>query len=185
MGQRGKKEVDDVVASSPCSSLSPPPISCKALLSRCGNFIFATNLQSLLHPHLSLSYPSLAAPPFPSIPSPRLELNTKFHLHDFRPTTDGHYSIQIDTRKRKCKATFLVCSFHTLFHRVYIIYMCVHVYVRWCLAASFLWVPCKYYFRDEREYTAVENDGVLAKETCFCDELRYRINVNSCNHPNT
>ena len=49
-------------------SLSPAAISCKALLSRCGNFIFATNLQPIpspFRPCLPLSLPSFRdATPF-------------------------------------------------------------------------------------------------------------------------
>lgn len=62
--------------------LSLPPISCKALLSRCGNFIFATNLQPLLLPRLSLLFPPLVKPP---LSLSRVELSVHFHLHDLRP----------------------------------------------------------------------------------------------------
>lgn len=55
--KRGKKERHDVIATPRPLSFSIllpflPRISRKAVLSRCGNFIFATNLQSLLAPCL-------------------------------------------------------------------------------------------------------------------------------------
>lgn len=71
-------------------------ISCKALLSRCGNFIFATNLQPPpLSPHSSrrlvlcpvtLHLCACPCSPLVSYPSRKFALNVQFHLHRPHPS---------------------------------------------------------------------------------------------------
>lgn len=112
-GGRGEEQSSNSLSLSPLFLPPFPPIllflscygviSCKALLSRCGNFIFTTNLQPpSLSPHsscplvdsssvLSLSTSARArvhpCSPLASSPSRKFTLNVQFHLRRSHPST--------------------------------------------------------------------------------------------------